>query len=144
VAKTWSQLQDDLVLQLDSVNPTPSLGLAPTVTAYPSMQEMESTQHYAHATKADDATIPTHFWDERVWAHTNTSKGAQDLFKTKYSKCALESLRNWLMLWWRWNVTRSLCLYLRNTYGPCWPKDEHARRDIEVGRDCMFRTSHAD
>jgi hypothetical protein len=32
---------------------------------------------------------------------------------------------------------------MRDTHGPGWPKEEQAQRDIKVGGDCMYRTSHA-
>jgi hypothetical protein len=147
-AKTWSHLTNHPVIPLSQSTHT-SHTTKSHISSYPSSYPLadppeDFTQSYAHATKSDDAAVPTHFWDDRIWARTSATPSLRAAFESTYNHCALFTLRTWLLGRWRQNVTKSLCRYLRTTYGHAWSTSDEARRDVTVGIDCLSRAVAAD
>ena len=141
--KAWTHLSPRYTLPLtETAHTNPPSNLP---TSYPAPAVMhDHSQSYTHATKADDAVIPTHFWDDRVWPKSDTPATQPPLFVVKYNHSTLDTLRSWLLRRWRRNISRSLCRYLRDTHGLGWATKEEAQRDITVGRDCLLRACSAD
>jgi hypothetical protein len=104
-------------------------------------------QQQAKSVKADDAANPTHLWDSRVWK-LHHHEGLKRHHTQRFGLCPLESLWTWLIGRWRKNLLRSFMLYLLTCYGSerreATPNNLQLRRDLEAGRECLWRASEAD
>jgi hypothetical protein len=50
----------------------------------------------SRSVKADDADIPVHLWDHRVWERPHDSV-ARRAFEAKFGRCPLEAIRAFLL-----------------------------------------------
>jgi hypothetical protein len=69
---------------------------------------------YAIATKADDAAVPVHLWDQRALRLPPNT----ELPNTELDPCqerALNSLRQACLRFWKRKTVKDLCLYLSST-----------------------------
>lgn len=104
----------------------------------------EHMAEFALSVKADDAAVPVHFWNDRLWEGTQHCSKKRARFETTYKACPLDSLRSFFLRIWRRRVLFSLLRYLRETHGTLWAQESSAARDIEVGVECLFRCCGAD
>jgi len=105
-------------------------------------------QQYNKSVKSDDAQVPVHLWDDRVWvvAHNEDQRSQ---FEIRFQKCPLSSLRHLLLRVWVRNVSRSLLKFLTDKHGAGWGLLRRAdslelRRDLEAGAECVWRATEAD
>jgi hypothetical protein len=117
------------------IQPIPSLDISSQLTH----------QDYLAAVKSDDAEVPIHLWDERIWSTVPYNTEQLSCFHTKYQgKCPLEVLRAFTLAYWRRCVTHGLMKHLRSSYGQNWLGNPAAAQDMLVGKDCLCRTAGAD
>jgi uncharacterized membrane protein YheB (UPF0754 family) len=92
--------------------------------ASPSLEDILDAAHksFAVATKADDAEIPTHIWDQR--AHHLE----EDLRPTKMQQKALDMLRKLCLKFWKRSTIKDLCKYLDS------PSQHKSGQDIKKTR----------
>ncbi len=78
----------------NSVPPEVSERCTPTKLAenYTSKSEENWEKAFAHAVKADDAEIPVHLWDNRVWRSWHNLDQRCE-FEARYHRCPLITLR---------------------------------------------------
>lgn len=110
--------------------------------------ELETWWHHqAKSVKADDAANPTHLWDDRVWRSPHDTEQRRQ-FTARYGRCALDTLRHFLLRRWQRNLWKSLCNHLITTYGRGWKEmirsNSQLRLDVVAGRDCLWRASESD
>jgi len=108
--------------------------------------EVEATSR--QAVKSDDAQVPVHLWDDRVWsAHLHDPQLLRS-FKDQFQRCPLDSLRAALLRVWRKLVRRCLCRYLSTRYGTYWwnllSASPILRTELCCGRDCIRKAANAD
>jgi hypothetical protein len=96
----------------------------------------------APTTRADDAEAPKAVWNMRVLQIPH-STDLYNSFEQRFAIDPLDCLRHLLLCIWRRRVLSSLCQYLVKEYGEKWASSSQAVRDREVGRDCLYRASHA-
>lgn len=76
---------------------------------------------YQKAEKVDDVCVPVHLWDDKVWALTHDEIARRE-FETKFGRCPLEPMRQFLLRHWRRNLCVSLIRYLRKAFRLRWWK----------------------
>jgi hypothetical protein len=117
-------------------------------TMYASGQDFKVEADYRQAVKANDAQVPIHIWNNRIWGAKLHQPDLVSAYQKKYQKCPLDSLREIFLQCWRRLVYRSFLLYLRATYGDKWRSHQQAepalREDLKHGRDCLHKTAAAD
>jgi len=94
------------------------------------------------AVKSDSATAVYAIWDTRVWQTRHYPAEAGE-FQRRYHRDVLETLRHLMLRMWRRRVLKSLLKYLTLTLGPGYGRNPNARRDFEVGRDCLVKAAGA-
>jgi hypothetical protein len=88
---------------------------------------------------ANTATLP---WDERVY-RVSHSLELLESYRKRFARDPLDCMCNLLLAVWKKRIWISLKTYLRREYGMGWWEHTAAVRDLEVGRDCLFRATHA-
>jgi len=104
--------------------------------------ELEAKRIQA-ATKADDADIPVHLWDQRILPDTEQAVRGP----------VLDKIRSFCLRWWRRQVLRGFLTWFKSSYPSTVINGQlnikqilrtaSARRDLECGRDCIWRCSGA-
>jgi hypothetical protein len=103
------------------------------------------TFDFSKAVKSDDAEAPTFIWDDRIWRAGYHKPQRVSAFSRRFAgQCPLSFIRCFCLRWWRRHVLKSLLAYLRDVHGSQWSKDPRARREREVGRECLWRAAGAD
>ena len=112
----------------------------PVITVPP-----DSDEKYLKAVKADDATVETWIWDERVLHFFPKVTSNQRTVN------ALNVLRRLGSKWWKQKVWKSFYNYLETEYGKDWRKRKdksmetsELRKDIIVFTDCAFKARNTD
>jgi hypothetical protein len=113
----------------------------------------EPQQDIGKATKDDAAETQVSLWNDRVWrlgVHTQTTYDRFQQFMSRNSCpsrirmfCPLDSIRSFLLCYWRRRVTSSLLQYLRSTHGKNWSTAPAGEFEREVGRECLGRVAGA-
>jgi hypothetical protein len=103
-------------------------------------------QQFAKSVKADDAEIPIHLWDTRVWRRGFNAAAVAN-FKRRYQCCPLTSLRQLLLRRWQRNVYLSFIKYLSLTYGTAYLEEMTTNSELQAdccaGRECLWRVMEA-
>ena len=98
---------------------------------------------YAKATKADDAEVPVHLWDNRVWALGWHNEHVLAAFKARMA-LPLDTLRMFLLrAWWR-RLYRDYTNFMAREHGSDWLRMASASEDRKAGRECLHRACQAD
>ena len=105
-------------------------------------EELELKRKQA-ATKADEAEVPVHIWDQRVSPNQLQSVRGP----------ILNHLRGFCLRWWRRNTLRDFLRWFKQQHSNCTKEGQldvsrilrfgPASRDWECGRDCIRRCSWA-
>jgi hypothetical protein len=136
-----------------SIDPPPTpLDLHPAWSLpgimYHTGSEFEVEAAYRLAVKADDALVPTHLWDDRIWRVEMHMESQREAFVVRYSRCPLATLRGALLCHWRTMIRRSFLDYLVLTYGTQWMDCAATLpaliEDLQYGRDCLVNASDSD
>ncbi len=100
---------------------------------------------FAKAVKDDDAEVPIHFWDNRVWELQHNAICRRSMHQ-RVGCCPLTFIRRLALHRWHKNLLRSLLSYLRSTYGTDWwiVREEECKRDVEAGAECISHGMAAD
>jgi hypothetical protein len=98
---------------------------------------------YQKAEKVDDVCVPVHLWDDKVWALTHDEIARRE-FETKFGRCPLEPMRQFLLRRWSRSLCVSLIRYLRKAFRLRWWKNPAGKADVEAGRECVWRSMEAD
>jgi hypothetical protein len=111
ISKMWSPLSSQYHVRLQEQN-QPRVPSLPT--NYPSLESNDegSSSEFALSVKADDAAVPVHIWNARVWAAAVYCHIKREQFEVGFNACPLDSVRTFLLRVWRWHVTRSLVSFL--------------------------------
>jgi len=105
----------------------------------------EAVEDSAIAVKADDAAVPIHLRDDRLWGGcTHLNDDQRGMFFQKHGHCLLVAIRRLALGFWGRRITRSFVEFMRATHGAEWHQSKAAQRDREVGRDCIWRASSCD
>jgi hypothetical protein len=147
----WGQHQNPILYEVRSANtcnPTSelaSLVMYPNLmTDMPSSKIITSEDDFKIATKSDDAHVPVHLWNDRIWKRNSHSPLALAQFHQLFpSLCPLEAIPSLLLRCWRRRVCRSLVRFLRSTYGEDWSKGSNTS-DLVAGRQCPRHAAAAD
>jgi hypothetical protein len=91
---------------------------------------------YSKAVKSDDARVPVELWDKIVWMRPHSITQLA-MFRKKFVKCPLETLRSMCLTWWRSHVRKEGLNFLKSK--PVANKEEH-----EAVWDCITRCCQAD
>jgi len=120
--------------------------ITPQPVAYPEhcFGQIAAQAANAVAVKADDAAVPHELWDERVWARFPWTEDRRHSYANRFGRGPLNAIRHLGLRVWRRNVRVSLLSYLKQMYGPAWATCQAGRRDREVGRECLWRTTFCD
>jgi hypothetical protein len=118
--------------------------------------EEKVAEEFQLTVKSDDASVPVKLWDSWVWWLNLLCDKKLLSFRTLFAGSSpLDVIRAFLLCRWKWLVTTSLLLLLRNTYKdlendpredqslPAWYQCSHGSRDIEFGQDYMKRAAGA-
>ena len=81
----------------------------------------------AKASKADDADVPIHLWNERVWRNWENKSECPGWTKS------LDVIRECLLRRWKQNLRRSFLGFLREEHGLYW--HERCTEEGELSRD---------
>lgn len=94
---------------------------------------------FAKAAKDDDAEVPVYIWNEFL------ARGLSPTALSPAQLVGLDAYRAFLLVRWRRLLCLSFLRYLRAEHGSRWweNESEDARRDREVGRECLWRASEA-
>ena len=106
------------------------------------------------AAKNDDASVPVGEWNKKA-----ASLAEGGYHPEKHDK-ALDSIRGFMLRWWKRRLKRSFEFYLKRTYGnwplmldvnrkrsrdeqegkaPCWGSRSELKKDLVVGKDAIDR-----
>jgi len=115
-------------------------------SAYPQVGGLfAALEDSAIAVKADDAVVPIHLWDDRLWSGCSYFNDSQhSLYLQRYGHCPLVSIRKMALRFWRRQVTKSFSKFMKMTHGADWLRRATAQRDREVGRECIWRATACD
>jgi hypothetical protein len=116
----------------------------PTQPCWPQLEGLQWEGEAASTTKADDAEAPIEIWNSRVLELRHDSV-LLERFGTKFGRNCLDCIRGWVLCVWRKRILESLMEYLRREYDHWWiavpGENVNLDRDLEVGRDCLYRAS---
>jgi hypothetical protein len=127
------------IKQIQSLSDT---ARAPAMYTFASAQDLEAS--FVSAIKSNEAEIPVHLWNDRIWALGAHRGELVASFSANKGKCPLDAIREALLCYWRQRVRRSLVRYLRELHGTNWYSSPTAKEEVELGKDCISRTCAAD
>jgi hypothetical protein len=116
-------------------------------TMYALGQSFQVEAAYKIAVKADNASVPHHLWDDRIWRGVYHNKSLRRRFRRRFDKrCPLGSMRSWFLSLWVRLVWRSLRHYLLDQHGSDWLHSvaPEAHQDMAKGRDCLKYAAGSD
>ena len=103
------------------------------------------------ATRSDDAAVPVHLWDEKLWRSTPhvpaqlvefNKRYSSPRFRWKYScteACPLLVLRHWVHARWVKNIYKDLVNYATKIYGSTWITEQCGTFFLDTAVDAMLR-----
>ncbi len=140
--ESWGRVPYRLGLGVTSPVLTVKSGLMYTMD-----RDFAVEEAHRKAVKADDAEVPVHLWNDRIWRQRLHTPASLQRFHDKYmGRCPLDSIRSCLIRYWRRAVCQSLLWYLRAKYGTDWRsrETEEPRRAVTQGQDCLVKASTSD
>lgn len=109
------------------------------------------TRQKETAAHSDDAKVPIHLWDEKLWALVYHDPIKLSDFKRKYDTksfrrkycceavCPLQVLRHWTHSQWIRNAYKDLVQYARHRYGPAWTHQQQGTVFLDMAIDAIYR-----
>jgi hypothetical protein len=143
IYESWKEVPYSIDTSL--TRPQPCFNFSNTM--YETGVDFAVEEAHRQAVKADDAEVPIHLWNNRIWRKKLHSEKALHGFRERFTgRCPLDAIRCGLLRYWRKLVRSSFQLYLDTTYGRhrTEPKEGNLARDLEQGRDCLDKAGAAD
>ena len=103
----------------------------------------DRTTKKSSATKADNAPVPVHIWNNRAWPALRTEHNTQ-------ATQALDTIRAAMLRRWKQNIIQDFCIYIKEKYGSinkikCTNPNQkyELSRDYEVGVEAIIKAGFA-
>jgi len=146
IFEAWKNVPYEII-PTDSRSPQSQVVWGLPGIMYAAGQDFEVEAAYRQAVKADNAEVPVHVWNVRVWGAQLHVPERVRTFEQRFSKCPLHRLRDVFMCYWHLLALRSFLQHLKSSYGLNWqtyPVSSQAlATDLQYGRHLIRQTAMA-